>query len=447
MLYDLDDLSEVVRTQPIRQGTTMNRVLLLLLFCTPSVFAQLSEPHVVRDSVVDCVNVREDHSTSAASIACLTAGTSVTVVEAVPYWREITFGTSGRGWIAKKFIVPAALPPPDTTTNIPADAFLEVHFVDVGQGDAIWIQTHDDGIDGNGRFEGHSIVIDGGPYSSDMENPFRGYIEDIGHHGAVIEALIVTHPHTDHYRGAETISRHFDIRHYYDPGFPSTAVGYVAFLDAMRGSNGNPPRANHIHLGLPNFGALEWGSEIEAEFLYAWPGSNQGLGSGGTAVNNSSIVLRLQYGEHVFLFMGDAEGKDRDDPPNPPQYVEEILLDTVPDRIAATVLKIGHHGSETSSTLPFIEAVDPDIVVVQSGRKSFGGTFIPDASTLQRYCTHDPSTLIYRTDQNDEADRLLNRAAVDGDHIVIRTNGSGQPTVTALEGGDPFTVTSCTTSP
>jgi competence protein ComEC len=261
----------------------------------------------------------------------------------------------------------------------------------------------------------------------------------------VVEALIVTHPHTDHYRGAETISRHFDIQHYYDPGFPRNASGYVAFLNAMRGTSGQPPRADSIHIGVDNFGDLNWGSELTAEFLYSWPGSNSGLGSASTAINNSSIVLRLEYGDHVFLFMGDAEGKDRDDPPHPPQYVERVLLETVPDELDATVLKIGHHGSETSSTTEFIEAVDPDIVVVQSGRKPYSGTFIPDASTLQRYCDHDPDTRIYRTDQGDEESRFLNREAVDGDHIVIRTNGTGQPEVIALDGGHEVEIDSCET--
>ena len=55
-------------------------------------------------------------------------------------------------------------------------------FVDVGQGDAIWIQTDDDGIDGNGIFEGYTIVIDGGPYSADNSNPFLPYMEKQGHH-------------------------------------------------------------------------------------------------------------------------------------------------------------------------------------------------------------------------------------------------------------------------
>ncbi len=133
--------------------------------------------------------------------------------------------------------------------------------------------------------------------------------------------------------------------------------------------------------------------------------------------------------------MGDAEGKDRGDPANVAQYVEQILIQNHLSQLDVTVLKVGHHGSQTSRTDPFIDAVDPDIVIVQSGRRNFNGTFIPDAATLQRFCDHNPAIRIYRTDQNDEADGLSASQAADGDHIVIRTNGSGTPTVTALEGG------------
>lgn len=427
----------------IPESEHMKRVFLLLV--TVPAFAQMAEPHRVKDSVTDCVHVREDHYVTSSEIACLTAGTAIVVTDTAPYWREITFGSNQEGWIAKKFIEPTAPQPTAPDSGIPQDAFLEVHFVDVGQGDAIWIQTHDDGLDGNGRFEGHSIIIDGGPYSADDENPFREYVESIGHHNAVIEAMIVTHPHTDHYRGAETMSRHFDIQNYYDPGIPKDAVGYEAFLNAMRGTSisGAPPRAANIHIGPDILGNLDWGNELDAEIIYTWPGDNTGLGNGSTLENNASIVLRLAYGDHVFLFMGDAEGKDRDDDPDDVQYVEDILLAGDNSILDATVLKIAHHGSETSSTNQWISAVDPEIVVVQSGRKPFSGTFIPDSTTLQRYCDHNSNIRIYRTDQGDEAAGHLHKDAVDGDHIVIRTNGSGDPQVEALENGSPIIVGSC----
>jgi beta-lactamase superfamily II metal-dependent hydrolase len=264
----------------------------------------------VRDTVQTCVNVREEPRTLSTAVSCLTANTNVTVIGSVPFWRRITFDSS-EGWIAKKFIVPVEQPP-----SPQIDRWLEVHFVDVGQGDAIWIVTPDDEIDDNGTFEGLNIVIDGGPYSADDSNPLLPYLESKGHHGAVIDALIVTHPHTDHYRGAETLVRHFVIDHYYDPGFPATQVGYNAFIDSLTSTDTN---VNNSHIGLNNFGTLNWGSELNAEILYSWPGVNTGLGSRSTRDNNTSIVLKLSYGSQTFLFMGDAEGKTRTGPIDTPQ--------------------------------------------------------------------------------------------------------------------------------
>jgi beta-lactamase superfamily II metal-dependent hydrolase len=268
-----------------------------------------NEKYVVRPNAAPCLNVRATNSTSSTSIACLIPGTEVIVVGSAPFWREITFGNNQRGWVAKKFIEPApgATPEQPVAEGIPENAFLTIHFVDVGQGDAIWIQTFDDGIDNNGKFEGYSIVIDGGPYSSDNTNPLLPYMENQGHHNADIEAVLVSHPHDDHYSGAETISRHFQINHYYDPGYPSPLAGYNAFLNAMKGTPGHPGRAKHVHIGRSKFGTLNWGSELKVEVLYAWGGdSDNTLGSGNTEINNSSIVLRIEYGDHVFLFMGDA---------------------------------------------------------------------------------------------------------------------------------------------
>jgi competence protein ComEC len=428
----------------------LKSIRITLLICViiglfiPS-FSQLNEAYVVKSSISGCLNVRSDHDANASSIACIPAGTSITVQASVPFWREITFGNNKNGWVAKKFIEPATSTTPTSgSPTIPANAFLTVHFVDVGQGDAIWIQTFDDGIDGNGIFEGYSIIIDGGPYSSDSANPLLPYMENQGYHGADVEALIVTHPHDDHYSGAETVSRHFTVNHYYDPGYPESQASssYVSFLKAMKGSNGNPPRAKHIHIGQANFGTLNWGNELKVEVLYSWNGDPQDiLGSDSNEENNASIVLRIQYGDHVFLLMGDAEGKDRSDDPATPKFVEKILLDNNAAKLKATVLKIAHHGSETSSTLPFIQAVNPDIVVVQSGRKKFGTRYLPDISTLQRYCTHNPNVKIYRTDQGDEG--LSTKAAVDGDNIIIRTNGSGQPQVQVFQHCQPFTGNFC----
>ena len=98
------------------------------------------------------------------------------------------------------------------------DGRLHVWFFDVGQGDAIWISTADDDVDGNGIFEGKNIIIDGGPYSANDNNPLLQYLEPSAHHLAPVDALILTHPHDDHYAGAEALTRHFEVEDYYDPG-------------------------------------------------------------------------------------------------------------------------------------------------------------------------------------------------------------------------------------
>jgi hypothetical protein len=259
------------------------------LLTTVSVQAQTS--YTVRPSADPCLNLREAPESEADLIDCIAPGTTLVVLDSVPYWRHVRLGDGREGWVAKKFIeptpVPPITPPPDP---IPSDAFLEVHFIDVGHGDAIWIHTFDDGIDGNGIFEGRNIIIDGGPNASDQTNRKFAYLEDQGHHGAEIDALIVTHPHDDHYPGADGLRRHFDVLRYYDLGIPKGGE-YQAFLTAMQTGT---PHAAETFIGRDTFGTLDyWGNEVDAQIIYAWPGAAQDgdLGEGTTLENNASIVL------------------------------------------------------------------------------------------------------------------------------------------------------------
>jgi beta-lactamase superfamily II metal-dependent hydrolase len=87
------------------------------------------------------------------------------------------------------------------------------------------------------------------------------------------------------------------------------------------------------------------------------------------------------------------------------------------------VLKVGHHGSETSSTLNLIRAVQPEVIVIQSGRKAFSGTFLPDQSVLDRYQKELPNVTIVRTDEGDEKQGLDTTNDADGDDIAILTDG------------------------
>jgi competence protein ComEC len=385
----------------------------------------------VRPDAEPCLRLRASPQAQAQTLGCLAPGTVVEVLEQAPYWRKVRAGER-RGWVAKKFLeVGAQSAAADTE-----DRWLEVHFIDVGQGDGIWIHTADDGA-ANGRYEGKNILIDGGPDGADAKNAFLQYLRTFAHPEAVIDALLVSHPHDDHYPGAGGILRSFEVRTVFDPGFPKGGTKYPAFLGLARSEPGVD-----VRLGRNSFGTLDWGSEINAEIIYSYPGVPDGLGTGNTVENNASLVLRLEYGDHTFLFMGDAEGKERHGAVDQPRYVEKILLDTMPNRLKATVLKIGHHGSETSSTTQFINAVDPEVVVVSSGRKSFSGTYLPVLSTLERYCCHNATTRIYRTDQDDELEGRTTTTDADGDHVIIRTNGKVLE-VKAYSNGQEITMDRC----
>lgn len=424
----------------------MRRLLVLPIWVLvpAALAAQAPTQFTVRADAAPCLNVRPRPESNAAAFACIPPGTQVEGVGTAPYWRQVRLPDSRIGWAAKKYLEAGAVAggPPAADADRD-DAWLEIHVVDVGQGDGIWIHTFDDNIPGNGSYEGRNIVIDGGPDGTDANNRFLQYVLARAHPGAVIDAMIITHPHDDHYPGAKGILRHFDVREFYDSGYPKEGLDWPRFLALVDSETvGGQPIEKHI--GRASFGTPGWGSELDIRFLYAYPGVSDGLGSGNTLENNASIVLRIVYGTQSILLMGDAEGKDRDDASTPAQYAEKRLLDSVGAAgLKSTVLKIAHHGSETSSTTPFIEAVDPDFVIVSSGRRKFGGgRFLPDATTLRRYCTHKASTRIYRTDQDDAVEGKTTATDADGDHVIIRTNGK-VTTIEAFSGGQAISQTNC----
>ncbi|MBZ5635354.1 MAG: MBL fold metallo-hydrolase [Acidobacteriia bacterium] len=299
------------------------------------------------------------------------------------------------------------------------DTLLQVHFVDVGQGDAIWIQ----GPAGECSDNGLNIIIDGGP-DTGKGNRLITYLETYKFvKDSVIDYAIITHPHDDHYPGMTDILKNYQVKTIIDSGFPADGVKFQKFLTAAKSEKvGNKP-STFIEMRKQPTYQLPDCTDLHISILFG-DTDQAGLGSGNSRVNNASTVVRIEYKKFSFLFMGDLEGKDRADPADKLSMGEKALLSKVPaEKLRATVLKVGHHGSETSSTLSLIRAVQPDVIVIQSGRKAFSGTFLPDQSVIDRYKKERPGVTIVRTDEGDEQQGLDTTNDADGDDIAILTDG------------------------
>ncbi len=302
---------------------------------------------------------------------------------------------------------------------------LVVHFIDVGHGDCIWIKTPDDGIRDNGRCEGYNIIIDGGPSSQRIKD----IMPPLGlKWGSEIEWMINTHAHNDHYRGLVGMLQMYRAKRVLDPGFQSTSSYFGSFCWSALvepacvfyfPAIGIPAIPGTQSLGQAVPLKLDWGEELKVEILHSNPAVSE------STVNNSSIVLRLEYGEVSFLFTGDSEGKFRPNSAgwhNPDQAigVERFLLDTYlgeeENKLKSTILKIPHHGSETSSTNPYIEAVAPKEGIIMAGNRHG----LPDASLIKRY--EDHGVRVWRTDRLDKG-KAASECHGD-DTVVVTTDGN-----------------------
>jgi competence protein ComEC len=342
-------------------------------------------------------------------------------------------------WLASFLLLAAALASAAQPATSRTD-LLRVSFMDVGQGDGIWIQAPKR-ADGK---PGVNVLIDGGPNGSKDENHLLDYLTKYNlTPGATIDYIVATHPHDDHYPGLTTILAQYEVKNIIDAGFPkdegspSKRTSYGQFIAAARKEKaaGKPATFVRLHEKAEGSVELEWGDDsaasdvpvINAEIVAGfWKGAHELGNKQNTKENNCSTVIRMTFGNVSFLFMGDGEGKNRADAPGTPRFVEDLLLKKYAadlSKLHATVLKVGHHGSETSSTLPFIRAVRPDVLVVTSGRKKFGSVFLPDATVLARYKKAFPNITIVRTDKDDEKDRLDTTNDADGDDIYVYTDG------------------------
>ena len=233
---------------------------------------------------------------------------------------------------------------------------LKVHYIDVGQGDSIFIQLPN----------GQTSLIDGGPGSS--SKTVVNYLKK--QKVKKIDYLIATHPHEDHIGGLTQVINTFDIGKVYMPDVTHTTKAFENLLLAIKnkGKKITVTKAGDVLVDEKN---------LKYEALAPNSDSYDNL-------NNYSIVLKLKYKNNAFLFMGDAEKPSEDE-----------ILNAGLD-IKADVIKVGHHGSNSSSGGKFVTNVSPKHAVVSCGKGNSYGH--PHKETINRFTGN--KIKLYRTDRD-----------------------------------------------
>lgn len=228
---------------------------------------------------------------------------------------------------------------------------LNVHFLDVGQGDSIFVELPDEKtmlIDAGENYHGEGI---------------KNYIGDCGY--SKIDYLVATHPHADHIGSMAYIVRNMDIGSVYMPKAAANTKTYENLLESISDKG---LRVTSAKAGITIAEEIDYTINVVAPVTIDEDN-----------LNNSSAVIKLTYKDNTFLFTGDAEKKE---------------LETITADISADVLKVGHHGSTTSTTEEFLNAVSPTYAVISVGEdNSYGHPHKETLDLLEEF-----NCMVYRTD-------------------------------------------------
>lgn len=250
-----------------------------------------------------------------------------------------------------------------------ADDNLMVYFIDVGQADSILVINEKDAmlIDAGNNEDGEEVVN----FIKEKEIEKLNYV-------------IGTHPHEDHIGGLDDVISNIEVENIYMPKIETTTKTFEDVLDAISNKN--------LKITAPIKGETFMIGGAQCEIMTDSILEKKSL-------NLSSIIIKLTFGNNSFLFMGDAETKN-----------EETR-----DWPKIDVLKVGHHGSNTSSSENFLKQVSPQYAVIMAGKNNHYG--LPKANILERLSRINST--IYRTDENGTIEMIS-----DGNRITVNTNNN-----------------------
>lgn len=237
--------------------------------------------------------------------------------------------------------------------QLPEGSSFQVHFIDVGQADAALVLC-----------DGKAMLIDGG--NAPDSDLIYTYLKK--HAITHLDYIISTHAHEDHVGGLSGALQYATV---------GTAYSPVTTYDSKAFENFKTALANRgAEITVPTVGTNFQLGSASCQILAVNTETND--------TNNTSIVLRIEYGQTYFLFTGDAETP-----------VEQVLLDSG-SNLKSTVLKVGHHGSNSSTCYRFLREVMPEYAVISVGKGNTYGH--PTDDVLSRL--RDADVALYRTDMH-----------------------------------------------
>ena len=272
----------------------------------------------------------------------------------------------------------------------PADENLRVHFFDVGQGDSTLIDTPG----------GKQVLVDGGP---DLEGPVHALAGVLSPGDRTLDLVVITHMDEDHARGLIEVLDRYEVEAVLLGTAPADDAVIGPQWEAALRRNGIEP----VQVASGHLVELEPGITLEVLNPPATPFA-------GTPAdrNNNSVVMRLSHGRITYLLTADIEAP------------AESRLARNPDNLKSTVLKVGHHGSRSSTTASFLEKVSPSLAVVSAGADNRYGH--PHREVIDRLIRKLGPDSVFRTDLDGSVELIS-----DGVDLWVKT-GNGP----RLRGGD-----------
>lgn len=282
---------------------------------------------------------------------------------------------------------PTQAPDRQGTVEVTQD-LMTVAVMDVGQALSVVVVAPD----------GTSLVYDAGRSGDRIESLVIPYLHELGIDE--IDYLVVSHPDQDHIGGMPRLLDRMTVHNFVDPVIPTTSQTYLHVLERVIRDDVNPIRA------VPGL-TLDLGPGVHAEFL--WPEQPFILDTGEPDSNENSAVLQISFGEVTFLLTGDIE-----------QEAERLLVELYSnDELQADVLVVPHHGSRTSSSAAFLDAVNPSVAVIPVGFNNPYGHPHDEAMVRLRF----RGLVIHRTDFDGTVEFVT-----DGEHFTTtldRTSPDG----------------------